>query len=269
MKKKIISLLSLTLCVVLISNCGGGNSTPNPNAGFKIFTYAIAPTNGLRYPSSANVQGILLSSSPNATGTVTNFNVDTVGGAFGSVITGAKVPGVWRMSTGPGFTGTSLCLTRVFYELNVSLNSNVTLDCPGRLIGFASLPDAIDVQAPPASVTMMGEGIDNTYGMPTVAFYDYSGNVAASASVNELVEGKHGFSGVSVNVPQLNLAYDGIYTVVIHNINSDGTWNAVGATSMTVFGNPPPPPGGGGNGGEDCPPPDPNTPQLPCEMQQQ
>jgi len=265
MKKKIISLLSLMLSIVLISNCGG-NNTPNPNAGFKITSYAIAPTNGLRYPSSANVQGVFLSGNSNTTGTVTSFNQNTIGGSIFSVISGAKAPATWRFSIGPGFDGTSLCLTRVFTDRNVSLNGEVILDCPGRLIGFASLPDAIDAQNPPASVTISGEGIQNTYGMPMIAFYDAAGNVAASTAANQLVEGKNGFSGITVNVPQLTLAYDGIYAVLVHNVNADGTWEAIGATSMTIYGNPPPPPIGGG---EECPTnPNPDLPQLPCENQQ-
>lgn len=266
MKKKIISLLAFTISIVFLANCNGGGGS-NPNAGFRILTYAVSPINtSTIVPTAGNVQGLLLSTGSNPTGTVTSFNENHSGVGY-LVITGAKVPGTWRMALGPSpSVPGSLCLTYSIVDEGVSLNSEERLYCPGRFFGFTAAPDLIDVQNPPATVTLSGEGVDDTYGTPVVAFYDSLGNVAASATVSQVNRGKHGSTGVTVNVPSLNLAYDGYYTVAVHNIMSDGSWDVVGATNMTVYGNPPPPPGGGGDEGgcNQQPPGD----QLPCLEEQ-
>lgn len=70
--------------------------------------------------------------------------------------------------------------------------------------------------------------------------------------------------GILVNVPDISGVYDGTYTVVVHNILADQSWDIIGAATITIYGNPPPPleppPGPG-----DCDPPPPEMPQLPCE----
>lgn len=264
MKKKIFSIFAFTLCVALMSNCGGGgNSTPDPNAGFKILTYAQGPF-GEIVPSGGNVQGQLLTVGSNPTGTRTSFNEEH-GGVGYLVIGSARVPGTWRLRLGPSFIAGSLCLTFNTVDESVSLNSEKRLYCPGRYFRYTAAPDTIDVQNPPATVTINGEGVNETYGTPMVAFYDSFGNVAASTPVSQINWDKYGSTGVVVNVPALNLAYDGYYTVAVHNVLSDGSWEVVGATNMTVYGNPPPPPTGGG--GDDCPVEDPHREQLPCENQ--
>lgn len=66
------------------------------------------------------------------------------------------------------------------------------------------------------------------------------------------------------NVPNVSGVYDGTYTVVVHNILADQSWEVIGAATITIYGNPPPPleppPGPG-----ECDPPPPGMPQLPCE----
>jgi hypothetical protein len=258
MKRKLI-MLTFTLFVAMGSHCDG--PTPDPNAGFKITT--LANSFGLMIPTSGEVQGILLNTTGNPTGDVTSFDVQHGGGTL--VIPRAKVPGYWRLRLLPAFNGTSLCAFPVTEEPHVGLNENITLVCEARFFRYTASPDTIDALNPPATVAINGDGINTTYGTPMVAFYDEFGGVAAWVPASQIIWRKGTARGVMVSIPQLNLVYDGMYTVVVHNIRSDGSWEAVGATPVTVFGNPPPPPpppGGGGDGDGGCT----STPdQLPCE----
>ena len=51
---------------------------------------------------------------------------------------------------------------------------NVKLDCAAAL-AFAMSPQSIDLNAPPATAIFTGEGLNTTYGMPTIEFYDEYG----------------------------------------------------------------------------------------------
>lgn len=265
MKRKFTNFVLLMTfgCATLFSlGCSGGgngNGTPDPNRGFYVQVTAA------NIPSIARVQGQFLSGSGTA-GTLSSFDpLDTNGGGFTQILN-AKVPGTWRLTYSPGFSGGSLCIGILTVDRNVSLGSFETLPCTPRFFSFTASPNVINALAPPPSVSFTGKGISNLNGTPMIAYYDEFGNVVASTPTNQLLYDSFGFvEGVSVNVPDLTYAYDGEYTVAVHNVESNGTWEIIGAAPVTVYGNPPPPmptptP-------TTCFPSPPNQEQFPCDTQ--
>lgn len=261
---QITIVLTLLVCFgSLFVSCDGGDggSSSDPNRGFDILTYAVAPITGTIVPSGGNVQGNFLSGA-GTYGTVTTFNREHSGVGI-LRIPGAKVPGTWRLAFGPSFISGSLCLTYSTVDLNVNLGSEERLYCPGRFAGLTATPNTVDSLNPPASITFSGKGIEAVYGTPTLAFYDEYGNVVASSPAAQLLYAPDNeIEAVSVTIPDLSQVYDGVYTVVVHNINPDGSWEVVGAAPITIYGNPPPPPPSDGDGGCQQPPLD--LAQLPC-----
>jgi len=259
-KQTIIGLAVILIWSTTAFTCHRSNSTPDPNRGFDIQTQVQFP-NGLVILQGGNAQG-QFQSGPGTSGTITSFNRNVNPGI--TTISGAKVPGVWRLAFGPAFFGDS-CLTFVVSDRNVSLGSREELTCPGRFFGFTAAADTIDAFNPPPTVDITGNGSETLYGTPMIAFYNEFGNVVASTSANQLLYTDGAVSGVRVGVSDLSQAYDGIYNVVVHNVNADGTWETVGSAAITIYGNPPPPPDPGGGGGGGCEQSPPDQPQLECD----
>lgn len=111
MKKQIKVVFVLVLTVAGAACSGGGGSTSDPNAGFKLETLATSPfPGGPTLPTGGRVQGLFLQANGPLTGTVEFFNVIHPGGVL--LVPGAKVPAKWRFSLGPEFMGiSSLSLT--------------------------------------------------------------------------------------------------------------------------------------------------------------
>jgi hypothetical protein len=240
-------------------------ATPDPNAGFRIQTFARSQTNNVVFPTAAQVFGQFLQPNGSTTGTLESFNLSHSG--VGQLIaSGAKVPATWRLTIGPNIPGGgSLCLTFATSDHNVSLNSLVELVCPGLFAGFTASPDSLDALNPPATITFSGKGLDNAFGEPALAFYDEYGYVVASTQATQSLWVGDEIEGVAVTLPDISQVYDGVYAIAIHNIKADGTWELVGGSHVTIYGNPPPPPPPppGGGGCEEPPPPE--QPLLPCE----
>lgn len=215
MKRKITNFVLLLAfgCATLFSfGCGGGggNGTPDPNRGFFVSVTAAG------IPTVARVQGNVTGGTGNM-GSLNQLDITTFGAGF-TQIPNTKVPGTWRMTYGPSVTVSSLCLTFVTVGRNVSLGSMETLPCPPRFFSFTASPNMIDALTPPATVSFTGEGTSTLYGTPMLEYYNEFGNVAASTTANQLLYDSFGVvEGVSVNVPDLTNAYDGEYTVAVHN----------------------------------------------------
>lgn len=115
--------------------------------------------------------------------------------------------------------------------------------CPGTIgIFFTSAPDSIDVQAPPATLTINGQGIDATCGMPTLDFYDENGTIVAQTTATEVASDG---TWVSAATPYMDASsyYGGTYTIGVNNAMPDGTSNPVGYAAVWLYNsNPPPPP---------------------------
>jgi len=124
-------------------------------------------------------------------------------------------------------------------------------------LSLAASPSSVDLNSPPTSGTITGQGFDATYGMPRVDYFDTNtgflmGSVEAS-SVNS-----NGTS-LQVNLPDLSSVYSGTYQVKVTNKTYDGYYlNIVGWANITGWGRDRPDSDGDGiYDDEDCDPYDP------------
>jgi len=113
---------------------------------------------------------------------------------------------------------------------------------------FSPDPASIDLESPPAIVTVNGGGMDTTYGMPVVDFYDENGTLVARTTAHEV-----GWDGTMLRVytPDLSSAQTGSFVLFVSNVTADGSLSEIGVLGIGVYTPEPPPP----------PPPDPD----PCE----
>lgn len=142
--------------------------------------------------------------------------------------------GYWSFQRIGGHAGCGLINSSGY----AACGGTVKLNCSSAL-AFAMAPESIDVNAPPATAIFTGEGLDATYGMPTIEFYDeygtfYNQTTASTVSADGTT--------LEAAVPSLAGLYSGTYTIVIVNATADGSRNAIGTASVWVYGNIAPPP---------------------------
>jgi len=104
---------------------------------------------------------------------------------------------------------------------------------------FAATPDYIDTSNPPPTITITGDGIDATYSMPYVQYYDPDGNLVAQAQASEVAEDGTWLSG---STPDLSSVVSNSYWAVVSNVAPDGSQVVIGATVVYVDSGQPPPP---------------------------
>lgn len=278
MKKTTLLIFVFTLIVATIG-CGSGGGTPtDPNKGFLVIgqaqVYNIAQQTSLIYPTGGRYQGQFLSGA-GTYGSVDNFDVLESFSTYN--VHAAKLPGTWRISlSGSIFTVGSLCRGAGTKDVNVNLGSQETVICPGGNVAFLAQPESVDAFNPPSTVKIMGSGISDAYGMPTVAIYNEFGNVVASVSAAQTLaddgsvrpnQAVSEIAGIQFNGTNLSQVYDGTYSITINNLNADGSWSIVGGAVVAVYGNPPPVWEPDPGGGDDCPEQPRDQPQLECQPQ--
>jgi hypothetical protein len=144
-------------------------------------------------------------------------------------------PGTWDFTRNGGHAG---CGVRTFLNRAISCGQTATLDC-SIIPVFAMSPDMIEINAPPATAALLGQGLSTTYGMPTIEFYDEYGSYYQQTTASSVsADG----TWLQTNVPSLSGLYSGVYTMVIVNATPDGSRDVVGTASVWVYGNYPPPP---------------------------
>lgn len=235
-------IMKLTVILALGLSASGCWIFDGPD-GFKIkttFTTPPSPTQSLIASPDPNVSVQGLWQGDNGFGSLCGEQL----GAFGTTdgegkldVPNGRVPAVWSFTRFGGHTG---CGTISFINRSISCGSEVRLNC-GSAFVFAMSPDSIDVNAPPATATFTGEGVDTTYGMPKIEFYDEYGTYFDQTTATTVsADG----TWLQASVPSLAGLYSGIYTIVIVNATPDGSRNAIGTASVWVYGNdmPPPPP---------------------------
>jgi hypothetical protein len=165
--------------------------------------------------------------------------------------------------------------------LNVNCGSIAAL--PGNFFGFSltAQPGSVDLQAQPSTMIVSGQGIDATYGMPLVEYFDTNGYLIGSVTATSVAGD---YSWVEAPVPDLSSVYSGNYQIQVTNIRSDGNYlDIVGTAPMYAWGRDRPDSDGDGwFDDEDCHPYDPSRwscfdggggcnnqnigPQMPCEV---
>jgi len=112
-------------------------------------------------------------------------------------------------------------------------------NCPPGGPFFAVEPASIDATAPPEAVTVTGAGIDATYGMPYVSFYNPNGYVLAEGRASTVSpEG----TSMSAVIPEISSVPSGSYWAIVRKVMADGSLQFVGAAEVYVFNFEPPPP---------------------------
>ena len=85
----------------------------------------------------------------------------------------------------------------------------------------------------PPSFTISGDGIDGTYGMPLVEFYDEYGTLMASMLATSVGTDDQGISWLTCSAPYL--PYSCTYSIGVSNLLSDGSFDLVGVSSVDVI----------------------------------
>ena len=174
-------------------------------------------------------------------------------------VSDGRVPASWRLTRFGGQPGCDRLITS--FPLSLSCGAEVTINCGAGSV-FAMTPGEIDINAPPPTAAFTGEGVNTTYGMPTIEFYDEYGtffNQTTASTVS--ADG----TWLQAAIPSLAGLYSGTYTVVIVNATADGSRNAIGTASVWLYGNdmPPPPPD---PDPDPCPMPTNGEPALECSV---
>jgi hypothetical protein len=163
------------------------------------------------------------------------------------------VPARWQIFAGvPGE-----CIGQLTNpNMDVSAHQTKVPQCltGGIIFPFAMAPGSINLQAPPSTFAMTGSSLNTTYGMPRIDYIDqFSGELIATTTATSVAGDGNSLQAYT---PDLSNVYSGTYSMLVSNINSDGSLNYLGSSTVDTYGrdgwyDDPPPPGGGGCG---CPP---------------
>lgn len=232
------TLLLLLLCVagaLAWTGCSGGGSTAQftlhtelhpPTGTFvddpSVYTDGFCADCQLYYGGSCNI-GNLAASIPLAK--TDQHGLRTV--------TNVCVPANWNLAR----YQSSSCPTPVL-NFSALVNNSVTvpLPCNGQPV-FSATPDTIGVQSPPSTLTFSGDPVaSSTYGLPRIDFYDQNGSGIGSVTAASVAADG---SSVTVTTPGfLPAQYStGNYAAIINNKNANGTFSAVAAAGMFIYGN--------------------------------
>lgn len=128
----------------------------------------------------------------------------------------------------------------------------------GTNFGFflTANPSGADLNTPPSSTTISGQGMDGTYGMPTIEYFDGSGFFIGSVTATSVAGDG---SWLTAPLPDLSQAYSGNYQLKVVNMRSSGYYlDTVGTTTLSCWGRDRPDSDGDGYyDDEDCYPYDP------------
>jgi len=101
-------------------------------------------------------------------------------------------------------------------------------------LALSSSPASVDLNSPPASGTITGQGFDPTYGMPRVDYFDQQGFLVGSAEATWVSSDG---TSLTANLPDLSSVYSGTYRVKVTNKTYDGYYlNIVGSATITGWG---------------------------------
>lgn len=178
-----------------------------------------------------------------ASGTVQSFVGRTDSGGDVNV-SHARLPAKWFI----GFND-SRCSESVNTSDSLNPGDTASFSCITFFVDLLTLsPNPIDQTNFPSTITLKGNGFSTASGMPTVDFRTLNGTLLGtttaswvSADGTQLITGSAPISG----------RYDGTYSIIVNNHDSNGNFIPVGATQFDSTGNPrpdPPPPGGGCTG---------------------
>lgn len=134
----------------------------------------------------------------------------------------------------------AVTLTRIASStgtLSISTSANcstvVAIQVTTSNNALSASPSSINLESPPATVTITGQGFDATYGMPRVEYFDSSGYLVGSVYASSVSGG----ASLDCYVPDLSSAYSGTYQIRVTNKTSQGYYShRVGTATVTAWG---------------------------------
>jgi hypothetical protein len=123
----------------------------------------------------------------------------------------------------------------LFFPKDANGNCNA-VTITSTLAGFNSFavsPSSIDLEAPPATMSVTGTGISSTYGMPVVDFYDNNSNFIARTTATAVDPGG---TWLQATTPDLSQVYSGNYQVEVHNVKADSSMDFIGIAEVVTYG---------------------------------
>lgn len=222
---RLILLLLIGALVVMVSSCSLG--VPNPG-----FTIVTVRRNALGIESPLRnilVNGRLVAASDNASGTRTTYSESS--GVSGQIpVDNGRAPGLWANTeeNGPCAGQTDYC--------DIHRGEVNYLICERQGFGFHFDPSSINADAPPATFSITGSGMNAVYDMPTVQFRNYTGTLVAKIRATSLTEGR-----ITANTTALRSLSSGTYTAQVWNATASGAGKLVGTATMRVYRPQPPP----------------------------
>lgn len=235
MKTRTLLLLCAVLPAFVTAGCwpfGGGGGQPQP--GFKAggLQEAGTPVGGTIVIGNISIQGDWqFDNNNNAVGNTRHFGPQFCSGGPCSISDG-RVPARWSIRPA---IGVPCLLIPSGTQFDVSSGQTKNVEC---LVTFgflvSSSPSSIDLQSPPPSFTITGSGFSTASGMPRIEYYDqYSGTLVASTTASWVSSDG---SQLGAYTPDLSSVSSGTYSLVVSNINPDGTSELVGVTTIDAWG---------------------------------
>lgn len=226
--------LAILLLAVAMIGCSGTGSSP----GFTIHTVQVTnlvPHDAPRIGTDG-FAGVLGYNGPLATTIPFAYTNDH---GYRDV-TNVYAPGPWNLARYWSQSCQVVAINK--FVPGVGVGDIVPLPCSLQPF-WTPTPSDIDVNAPPATITVSGEAAFSvSYRMPTIDFYDETGAIIGSVTAMSVAADG---TSVTISTPRfLQTLYNGSYGLVINNINSDYSQSPVAAAAIGIYGNalPPPPP---------------------------
>jgi hypothetical protein len=198
---------------------------------------------------------------PPSGGSGCNFNYCCVNGIVGTPFVAIYQNGsIYRGTIGQNGVGTyPLPTTNCPGPSGCGPACSLVLIHHGFFFGFTltAEPEGIDLQNPPESILITGQGIDNTYGPPMIEYFNSYGYLVGSVAAEKIgADGSWGYAPV----PDLSSVYSGSYQVRVTNMTASGYYlNIVGTATINTWGRDRPDSDGDGwYDDEDCYPDDPS-----------
>ncbi|SRR6266700_2196040 len=232
-------VVTLWLATSGFDSCGG--PPPPPPVGFQIHTLSEVNIFGtLQDSPGIQVIGDYQHDVPAPPqGFITHFNQTTDSSGFTAVPSG-KAPGVWNLAEVNGPCGGQATWA------TIGAGATQDLDCIAIWFNFSIAPNPIDVMAPPATITIAGNGLTTTYGMPQVQFFNSAGTIVGQSTATSVTNGGQTLTAPMPSLGTLNTA---TYGIKILNVQSGGSLVTAGLLPVQIDGREP---RDGGGGGDHC-----------------
>jgi hypothetical protein len=224
-------LIATLMFVTMGDDCddnGGGGGIPNP--GFRLI--CVRREGVIEYPQTgALTRGTLLQRADDASGTSDDFLAEA-GNAGQADVPNAVAPAFWRLFASGGWGQCNGASTSGGLNRGVE---NYVFCFIGQGFGFHSqiFPTSLSTTGAAVEFMVTGVGLNTSYGMPTLQFFNEYGTLAAQTQATEMAPDNtylKAWSGCLSGLPS------GHYTVNVVNATADGVGQVVGSSSVRLYG---------------------------------